>query len=60
MKNISVHRNQKIKSFLFFLALALGIWFLTKFSKDLTTELTLSVVYKNLPEETLLGKAALQ
>ena len=60
MNKVRAQKNQKVKSFLFFLGLALGIWFLTKFSKDLSTELTLNVVYKNLPEETLLGKSAVE
>lgn len=60
MNLLEVKRNQKIRSFLFFLLLATTIWFLTKFSKPLVAEFQLNLAYSNLPEQTLVSPDAPQ
>ena len=60
MNLLEVKRNQKIRSFLFFLLLATTIWFLTKFSKPLVAEFQLNLEYSNLPEQTLVSPDAPQ
>ena len=60
MNLLEFKRNQKIRSFLFFLLLATTIWFLTKFSKPLVAEFQLNLEYSNLPEQTLVSPDAPQ
>ncbi len=60
MNLLEVKRNQKIRSFLFFLLLATTIWFLTKFSKPLVAVFQLNLEYSNLPEQTLVSPDAPQ
>lgn len=58
MSFLEAKRNQKIRSFLFFLFLATSIWFLTKFSKPLVAEFRLTLEYSNLPKQTLVSPEA--
>ncbi|MEZ4858079.1 MAG: CdaR family protein [Flavobacteriaceae bacterium] len=50
-------KNPKIKSFFFFLLLAILFWFLTKFSKDTQTTLTTGIEYINTPPEIVVTNA---
>ena len=58
MSLITIKKNQKLRSCLFFLILAAAIWFLTKFSKPLVAEFSLDLRYTNLPEQTLVSPQA--
>lgn len=50
------YNTNKIKKFLFFLFLAVLFWVLTKFSREYTATITSSIVYKSIPNETLLAE----
>ena len=52
----TIHKNSKVKLFLFFLFLAIIFWILTKFSRDFTSVVEASVNYKNIPETAALSK----
>lgn len=58
MSFLKFKRNQKLRSFLFFLLLASSVWFLTKFSKPLEAEFTLNLAYSNLPKQTIVSDDA--
>ena len=58
MSLLKFKRNQKARSFLFFLLLAALIWFLTKFSKPLVAEYRLNLEYINMPKQTLVSSQA--
>lgn len=49
-------KNSKLKTFMFFLVLALVFWFFTKFSKDLSTRLTLDIQYTQVPVKVLISQ----
>lgn len=50
------YNTGKIKKFLFFLFLAILFWVLTKFSKEYTATVDANIVYKSIPNETLLAE----
>lgn len=50
------YKSSKLKLFLFFLFVATLFWFLTKFSKDFTSEMTAKINYTNLPETIALSE----
>lgn len=50
------YKSSKLKLFLFFLFLATLFWFLTKFSKDFTSEMVAKVNYTNIPETMALSE----
>lgn len=54
--SIPLFKRSKIKSFLFFLLLAMLFWTLTKFAKEYTATVTATVTYYNPPNDTLLSK----
>lgn len=58
MSLLAFKRNQKFRSFIFFLFLATAIWFLTKFSKPLVAEFHLNLEYTNLPKQTIVAPDA--
>lgn len=49
-------KNPKFKTFLFFLGLAILLWFLTKFSKETRALVTLDLTYINIPEASILSE----
>ena len=49
-------RSIKINMFFFFLLLAIIFWALTKFSKENSAKVEVSLLYTNLPETYLLGE----
>ena len=50
------YNTGKIKKFLIFLFLAVLFWVLTKFSREYTAIVSSSIVYKSIPNETLLAE----
>ena len=50
MQNRRSNKNSKIKSFLFFLLLAILFWGLTKLSKQYTSAAKVQIEYTNIPE----------
>ncbi|UAB81160.1 hypothetical protein INR76_13810 [Marixanthomonas sp. SCSIO 43207] len=48
------YNTGKIKKFLFFLFLAILFWVLTKFSREYTATVDATIIYKSIPNETLL------
>lgn len=55
-KLLKRYSNQKIKRFLFFLAIASLFWVLTKFSREFTSSMQAGIEYQNLPETAILAK----
>jgi len=49
------YKSSKIKSFLFFLLLAVLFWVLTKFSEETTSPISASLVYTNLPSSVSIN-----
>lgn len=49
-------KKNKLKTFLFFLFLAMIYWLLTKFSKDYTAVVNANVTYEQIPINTLLAE----
>ncbi|HPF11927.1 MAG TPA: CdaR family protein [Flavobacteriaceae bacterium] len=49
-------KNPKVKTFLFFLGLAVVFWFLTKFSKETKTTLVAAIAYTNVPSNTVISQ----
>ncbi len=49
-------KNPKIKTFLFFLVLAIIFWFLTKFSKETRSLVTVDLQYINVPSSAILSE----
>ena len=50
------YNTGKIKKFLVFLFLAILFWVLTKFSREYTATVDASILYKSIPNETLLAE----
>jgi hypothetical protein len=50
MKNRRSNKNSKVKTFLFFLLLAILFWGLTKLSRDYTSSAKVQIEYTNIPE----------
>lgn len=50
------YKSSKARLFFFFLLVATVFWFLTKFSKDFTSEMDAKINYKNIPETTALSE----
>lgn len=50
------HKASKIKSFLFFLLVALLLWALTKLTREYTGTVRTLIVYHNLPELTIIDE----
>lgn len=49
------NKNIKIKSFLFFLGMAVILWFLTKFSGEIKVNVQADILYQDIPETVLLS-----
>lgn len=54
--NTSKSKNLKIRNFLFFLGMAVLLWFLTKFSNEIKANVEADIQYVNVPEEVLLSE----
>lgn len=55
-KKPSTYKNPKIRNFLFFLGMAILLWFLTKFSNEIKANIEAEIQYVNVPEEVLLSE----
>lgn len=47
-------KNTKLKTFLFFLLLAVVFWFFFKFSKEIESTINVKITYNNIPKEVLV------
>jgi len=50
------YKQTKLKSFFFFLILAVAFWVLTKFSKEYDATVEAQIIYRSLPQEALLAE----
>lgn len=57
MSTTSILKQNRPKVFLFFLLFSTLLWVLTKFSKQFTSKVEVSIEYIQLPEATLLSEA---
>ena len=54
MKPVKNNKTSKVKSFFFFLLIAILFWGLTKLSRQYTASVDTSIMYTNIPSQMML------